>query len=197
MSGSHQERLRLGDQGNSAEEVRIRHRKSSNMSDFERKDFCSNLDDDRHSTCLWSMDSGREKAFFPVKLSFQHTSSLVVTLRQIKYVWYPQRPSTDQTAKKQINASATLAGVSRIASINDGLSWDPSSRNEELSIVVLKIDFLFLDDSLVVVQHNQVHSFPVVLRVKRCATNSLFSSLPFQRLKISSLCRKRQSTLQA
>ena len=146
MSGSHQEWLRLGDQGNSAEEVRIRHRNSSDMSDLERRDFCSNLDDDRHSTCLWSMNWRREKTFFPVKLSFQHTSSLVVTLRQIKYVWYPHRPRTDQTAKKQITASATLAGVSRIASINDGLSWDPSSRNEEFSIGVLKIDFLILDE---------------------------------------------------
>lgn len=60
------------------------------------------------------------------------TSSLVVWLDEVKYVWNPARPKTLQTLKKQTIATMTLVGDSLTASrktllslvtTNQGLKW--------------------------------------------------------------------------
>ena len=112
--------------------VHITQQSNSDMDFLLKKGFSLLLHDELNPMCLWSTEN--EQPLFHTNGSISSliklTSSLVVTLRQIKYVWYPQRPTTDQMEKKQINACTTVAGVSRIASANDGLSCAPNYQSK-------------------------------------------------------------------
>lgn len=65
----------------------------------------------------------------PTCYSQELTSSFVVWLELIRYVWKPERPMMDQTEKKHITASSTVGKSRRPTEGSWGFSWLPERLN--------------------------------------------------------------------
>lgn len=70
---------------------------------------------------LTSSSSSKANHAIPTCYGQELTSSFVVWLELIKYVWKPERPTMDQTEKKHTTASSTVSESRRPTEREQGL----------------------------------------------------------------------------